>query len=345
MMVAMRGDLLLKRINRMFRPADQATTFLCVMLCLAGCGQRASAPDLPHAPASLTPRFYAPRGWTWGTIKLVDGQALRYGVASPPVVPRANVLILPDRSEPAEVWFETVGDLTDRGYTVWVLEAAEARGAGALDPAKGALQTMAGAVIRPSARQPLVLVGQGLGATLALRAMAEGRAPGVQAALIASPTLELASIDMHVAPEQVETAAEWASRARLGWIELPGDGQPRLTHVSAVGLDPRRAGLAAAWRRSDPSLQPRRTTLGWVWGYDQTILAARGAASLVGVTAQVVMAATSGDQRAIDTCKGMQACTLWAVPTSAPHLSPDAVRKLWLDRIAALVDSRPRGRR
>jgi hypothetical protein len=26
-------------------------------------------------------------------------------------------------------------------------------------------------------------------------------------------------------------------------------------------------------------------------------------------------------------------------------LSPDAVRKLWLDRIAALVDSRPRGRR
>ncbi len=324
----------------MFRPADQAVLALCALISLTGCGQRSRTPDLPHAPASLTPRFYAPRGWTWGTIHLPDGQALRYGVASPPVVPRGHVLVLPDRNEPAEVWFETLNDLNEQGYTTWVLEGANTKGAGALSPAQGALQTMTGAVIRPTTKQPVVLVAQGLGATLALRAMAEGRAPGVKAAILASPTLDQAGIDMNIDAERVATVAEWASRLRLGWIALPGDGQPRLTHIPTSGLDPKRAGLAATWLRADPSLKPRRTTLGWVWGYDQAIQAARAATPYAGPIPKITMAATAADDQAAAACRRLSTCTLWAIPASAPHLAPDALRRAWLKRITGLFDTR-----
>ena len=330
----------------MFRRPDQAMRLGCVVTLLVGaallgtltgCGRQGQAPDLPHAPGSLSPRFYAPPGWAWGRIVLGDRTELRYGVASPPVVPRGAVLVLPDRDEPAEVWFETANDLMGRGYTVWTLEGA-GRGAGALDPAKGALQQMIGAVIRPHGR-PLVLVGQGLGSTLALRALGEGHAPEVTGAVIASPTLDLAGADLSASPEQLETAAEWATRARAGWVPLPGDGQPRFGGTPPVGLDPKRAQLTATWRRSDPSLRPARTTLGWVWGYDQAIHLARAPSPYAGVKVRVVMPAVAADQLAARACKRLPTCTLWAVPTSAPHLARDEMRALWLDRIVGLMEA------
>jgi lysophospholipase len=310
----------------------------------AGCSRNAGAPDLPHAPAALTPRFYAPPGWTTSTLRLSDGTALRYGVASPAVIPRGHVLILPDRNEPAEVWFETANDLLARGYTVWVLEAATGKGVGALDPSNGALARMVTDVIRPHGKA-LVLAAQGLGATLALSALDEGRAAGVSGAVLASPTLDLAGVDPAgplggVQPDQVATAAEWAARLRSGWIDLPGDGQPRLTHAPSVGLDPRRGGLAATWRRSDPTLRPHRTTLGWVWGYDRAIRRARAPSRPVGAGSPVVMAATASDDLAARACARLSVCTLWPVPTSAPHLARDEMRALWLARLIALLDRR-----
>ncbi len=325
----------------MFRRPDQAVALGCVLAALlpavAGCDKGSKAPDLPHAPGSLSARFYAPPGWAWGRIVLTDRSELRYGVSSPPGVPRGAVLVLPGRDEPAEVWFETANDLLARGYTVWVLEAA-GRGPGALDPAKGALQQMVGAVIRPRGR-PLVLVCQGLGSTLALRALGDGRAPEVTAAVIASPTLELAGADVALAPEPLETAAEWATRARAGWIPLPGDGQPRLGGPAPAGLDPRRAQLAAIWRRSDPSLKPARTSLGWVWGYDQAIRLARAPTPYAGVKIPVVMPALAADQLAARACKRLATCVLWVLPTSAPHLARDETRKLWLERIVGLLEA------
>ncbi len=142
------------------------------------------------------------------------------------------------------MWFETANDLLSRGYTVWVLEAAPS-GSGALDPALGALQQMIGSVIRPHGR-PLVLIGQGLGATLALRALGEGHAPEVTAAVIASPTLALSAADASVSPEELETATEWSTRLRAGWAPLPGDGRPWLGGAAPLGLDPKRAQLVAA---------------------------------------------------------------------------------------------------
>ena len=337
MIVAMRGGILRKHLDRKGRRRGQAAAALALALSgLASCGPGAKAPDLPHAPASLTPRFYAPRGWTWGSLKLKDGTALRYGVASPPVVPRGDVLLIADRAEPAEVWFETAGELIERGYTVWALEPGTSKSASALDPANGAFSGMVGDVIRP--HRKLVVAAQGLGATLAIRGLSETGVGRVTGAVLASPALAPAGIDLGVSPNQVQTAAEWASRLRMGWVELPGDGQPRLG-TAPVGMDPKRAGVAAAWRRSDPALKSKRTTLGWVWGYDSSIRAAQAPEA---ATMPVVMAATAGDQRAAWACTQLKTCKLWAVPTSAPHLARDEMRKLWLARIVGLPEASPR---
>lgn len=329
MIVAMRGKTLLKRIDRWRGRRDQAGALILV-LAIAACGRAEKTADLPHASASLTPRFYAPHGWTFATLGLKDGTALRHGVSSPAVVPRGEVLILTDRDEPSEVWFETANELMDRGYTVWTLEPGKAKGATALDPANRALSTMVGVVIRPRGR--LVLIGQGLGSTLASRGLSEGGVK-VTGAVLSSPSLEPARIDAALSPDQVATAAEWASRLRMGWTPLPGDGQPRLGAAS-VRLDPKRAGLAPAWRRSNPSLKPKTTTFGWVWGYDRAI---RNAMAPEPVQAPVVMAATASDSRAVAACQRLGHCTLWAVPTSAPHLARDEMRRAWLGKVLEML--------
>jgi len=251
------------------------------------------------------------------------------------LVPCASILVLPDRDEPAEIWFETANDLLARGYTVWVVDAANG-GSEALDPSTGVLAQTINQLIRPRTL-PLVLVGEGLGATLALRALGEGHAPGVSAAVIASPTLGLATADIKLSPEQLEAAAAWAQRLRVGWAPLPGDGQPRLGRPPRSGLDPARAELAEVWRKNDPALKPRRASLGWVLGYDRAIRAALAPASDPGPDIPVVMFSLAGDTLSASACTRLKACTLWRVPTTAPHLAHNDIRTLWLDQIATLA--------
>src|SRR5262249_31672451 len=83
-------------------------------------------------PPGLAERFYPPEDWAWGFLQVGDAPAQRYGVAAPPVTPRADVLILPDYGESAETWFETARDLTASGYVVWVLEGVGQGGSGRL---------------------------------------------------------------------------------------------------------------------------------------------------------------------------------------------------------------------
>ena len=163
---------------------------------------------MPRAPVGLQDRFYAPRGWTWSTLK-VGSEAWRYGVASPPMVPKGSVLILSGGEEPAEVWFETTNDLIARGYTVWLLKVGTS-GQGALDP--DGLQTMIRSIIRPKRSDHFVIVGDGLGSTLALETLAGTAINGLRSAVLASPVLASPRIDLNTTTDQVQTASLWAHR-------------------------------------------------------------------------------------------------------------------------------------
>ncbi|PTT74835.1 alpha/beta hydrolase, partial [Pseudomonas sp. HMWF010] len=95
-----------------------------LILTLAGCGDAGSRAPFADSrtPPSIARRFYAPDNWAWGYVRVGDGPVQRYGVSSPPVGPRATVLILTGYGETAEKWFETVRHLNGAGFTVWVLE-------------------------------------------------------------------------------------------------------------------------------------------------------------------------------------------------------------------------------
>ena len=132
-------------------------------------------------PPDFAERFYPPENWAWGELQPDGGQIQRYGVSAPPVVSRADVLILPDYGESAETWFETVRDLNTAGYTVWVLEGVGQGGSTRLsghhdlgelrsfDADQAGVRAMVDALIRPAPGRTLVVLGEGVGALLAAR--------------------------------------------------------------------------------------------------------------------------------------------------------------------------------
>jgi lysophospholipase len=169
---------------------------LLPIVSLAACGQGDRAAFVESAPPpGLAERFQPPESWAWGEIEVGDAPVQRYGVAAATGVAKAQLLILPDYGESAETWFETIRDLTAAGTTVWVLEGVGQGGSGRLtgrrdlgelasfDIDVAATQAMIDQVVRPTAQRPLVLMGQGVGAVVAARAVETGADP---AALILS---------------------------------------------------------------------------------------------------------------------------------------------------------------
>ncbi len=288
---------------------------------------------MPNAPSGLSELFYAPRGWTWGSLKIGESKPIRYGVASPPTTPRGSVLILSDRSEPAEVWFETANDLMAKGYAVWVLEASSVE---ALDPGKGVLSSMIRDIVRPRAGQALVLVGDGLGATAAMRALTEGGVPGVSAVMLQRPELKIAGINAPISADQAETVAEWAEKLHLGALVLPGDGQLGMPGEAARSPDPKRTALAAAWRRSDPALRLKGATWGWLWAYDSAAHRARAPTLLARIKTPVIMAAPDDTLAAV--CAEISTCLPRSDFGAAPHLETDVARNAWMTELTRQLE-------
>jgi lysophospholipase len=164
------------------------------LLAACGYGDRTAHVETTPPPG-LAERFGPPAGWAWGELQVDSAPVQRYGVAAATGVAKAQLLILPDYAESAETWFEAASQLTAAGETVWVLEGVGQGGSGRLaarrdlgelksfDADAAAVQAMIDLVIRPTAQRPLVLMGQGVGALVAARAVETGATP---AALILS---------------------------------------------------------------------------------------------------------------------------------------------------------------
>lgn len=321
-------------LDRSFGRRDQALAIMLgLSLLLSACGRAVKAPDMPRAPVGLQERFYAPRGWTWSALP-VAGCAWRYGVASPPMVPKGSVLILAGSEDPAEVWFETANDLIGKGYTVWLLDVGVC-GQTALDPE--AASRMISAVIRPKPHAGLVIVGDGLGAALALNALAAGKITSVRGMVLASPVLDAPRLDLNLSDDQSAAVVLWTHRLHLGWLPLPGDGQAHPRKPADANLDPQRARLASAWRRSDPALRVHRTTFGWLWSASQQIEHARHPRVSTADEVPTVMLAEPGDERAKAACRALPACTYLPSPAISPHLGRDEARGPWLNHILVLL--------
>ena len=131
-------------------------------------------------PPGLPPQYFPPQGFVWGAYRHGSLPEARYGVASPPVNPKAQVLILADADYPAEAYFETAQQLLDAGYGVWLLDVPGQGGAGRYllqndmvythnwHDGEGTAATFVRDVIHPTPDKPLFVVGTGYSAVNAL---------------------------------------------------------------------------------------------------------------------------------------------------------------------------------
>jgi lysophospholipase len=330
----------------MFRKA----ALVFALLALAACSrQDARAPFVDtELPASLSPRFYPPEGWTWGLVKVGDAPAQRYGVSAPRLAPRATILILPGYDDAAGAWFETISALNRRGYVVWLLERAGQGGSGRLSrrrdlghvesfgPDAATVQAMVTTIIRPRDGMPLVVLGHGVGGLVALRAVEAGTPTA--GLILSAPMLE--------ARTGVVTAAE-ARLARglgLGWVRAPGQGgwrrdgpkgdAGRLTH------DPVRAHMRLAWAEANPSLRMGGPSLGWMAAFFDAADAARAAAPRTLLPTLTIIAGADGASRNL--CRAMPACQEVAVAGAWRDLprEADAYRGPWLDAVDGFMRQR-----
>ena len=131
-------------------------------------------------PADLSPQYYPPNGFVWSAYRAGSLPEARYGVASPPINPKAQMLILADADYPAEVYFELMQQLLDQGYGAWLLEAPGQGGSGHYLLQNQSIHTNSyhdsqltardfiTDIIKPSADKPVFIIGTGYSAITAL---------------------------------------------------------------------------------------------------------------------------------------------------------------------------------
>ncbi|ESQ75444.1 hypothetical protein [Asticcacaulis sp. AC402] len=176
-----------------------AVVALCAASTVAGCEKIRDATKQPgqafldsQIPPGLSPQYFPPQGFVWGAYRSKGLPEARYGVASPPINPKAQVLILADADYPAESYFEVMRQLLDAGYGVWLFEAPGQGGAGryllqneAVFVA-GSKDTQVSAtgfindIVKPTPEKPLFVVGTGYSAvnSLALSTVLKSDAVG-----------------------------------------------------------------------------------------------------------------------------------------------------------------------
>lgn len=318
---------------------------------LSACGQKSSEPAQTHIPAGLQERFYPPVSWAWGRLAVEGAPPLRYGVTNPAKAVRGQVVVLPDAGEPAEAWFETARDLVDRGYVVWVLDLAGQGGSvrwpatngraftPSMDLDLAALRVLVARMVRPGAA-PVVLIGDGLGAQLALRALAEGL-PGVDGAVLGDPMLKPRGVDLP-GPVDGGTAADWISKLGLGRLPAPGGQTWRESDARGRG----RWAVGQQWMRGNPELRLGGPSLGWVAAYNRSATAARDPAMLGRIAVPVVMFGRPGVKREAEAaCAAVKDCRFEALTVEGPvpHLAADPVRGPWLESATAFIGARGKG--
>lgn len=291
-----------------------------------------------RTPASLGERFYPPEGWAWGFVRVGGAPAQRYGVAAPAGAAKAQILILTDYGETAETWFETVRDLNQRGYCVWVLEGAGQGGSGrsvgprdlgyvkSFDRDVATVGAMASAVIRAPPDTPLILLGQGAGALIAARAAQGGLGAGGW--VLSSPKFT---------PPRHAPATRFPGLDRLR--PLGGKGWRRdMPDAFARGAtrDRWRGGVTLSWQRANPDLRMGGPSLRWLAAFGAAVGAARQDPRPLGAPALVI----EGDRAS--GCLNLAPCSSirLAGGGEALELERDAVRDAWLTDIDAFVQSR-----
>ncbi len=240
-----------------------------------------------------------------GTFKARDGKRLRYARFAAEARPlNGTVVILPGRNESIEKYFETIGDLSRRGFGAAIFDL---RGQGASDrlvsrPRRGHvtdfndyvedIEPFFQDVVLPDCRGPYFILAHSTGALVALLA-APALANRVQRMMLLSPLLGLY-------PEPLSMRAT----GRLcSFLHAVGLGQLAMARGGAAPFesnvltsDPARYARNLAILREHPDLGIDGPTATWVRAVCHGIERAHAQRFLAGVTVPILMVAAGADK-------------------------------------------------
>lgn len=208
-------------------------------------------------------------------VKTKDGIRLRALLASPEAhAPRGTIIFCPGRTEFIEKYFESVADLTSRGFCVLMVDP---RGQGLSDrvlPDKlksyiDSFQTYADDLADVSSQfesflpRPHILMGHSMGGTVVLHAILSG-AIAPSAVICSAPMLGLFDLET--------TFMRWTISAlsKLGLAEknLPfqtqRNGMPVSFSANKLTTDKDRYKIWASYFQSVPRLRVGQPTFGWI---------------------------------------------------------------------------------
>lgn len=332
----------------MVRAAIITLLALPALLGLSACTRQVAVEPFAESrtPPDLGPRFMAPEGWAWGYVKVGSRPTQRYGVAGTSHAPSATVVIVPGYGETAETWFETVGDLNRRGYTVWVLDRAGQGGSGrytlprdlghvpSFDADVAGLTALVRVVIRPSPASPVVLLSHADGAVVALRAAETGlRVGGV---IASSPRIASTSTESaRGLAQQFPFMDRLPSRGWRPWTRSAADDWKRgRTH------DRWRGGVTHAWQTANPDLRLSGKSLGWRGAFTTASVAADLQAGAI--KAPILMITPGPASQTLQALCGRAADCVIRPQTGAMaslHLESEAWRRPWMAAVSGFIEN------
>jgi lysophospholipase len=309
------------------------------------------APDLPA-------RFLEPPGFVWGSFNVPGGARLRWGHLRS-ATPCAECVMVGGFTEFVEKYFETMVDLSGRGFSVWCLDW---RGQGGSarpqrwpsrprprrfrhDASDLALFTRS----LPQPRSPRVLIAHSMGGAIALVCLRQF--PGLfDAAVLSAPML---GIHTGRVPGTLANCIAGAARASgLGLCFIPGAGRWRADRaptpaVSRISSDPERCRLQYCWFSTRTELRVDPPTYAWLDAALRVVVKITRPKFLSRISLPILLG-SPGIEAFVDpqahrrAARLLSDCTLIEFPDSKHELflERDAIRARWLDAIERFVGER-----
>ncbi len=244
-----------------------------------------------------------------GTFTARDGKQLRYARFAASARPlRGTVVILPGRNESIEKYFETISDLSQRGFGTAIFDL---RGQGGSDrlvrnPRRGHVtdfQDYVGDIepffqdiVLPDCRGPYYLIGHSTGALVALLA-APGLTNRVQRMMLLSPLLGLSATGLSMRSTHRLCSALHA--VGLGQLTMARGGVAPFQD-NTLTSDPERYARNLAIHQDHPELGIDGPTATWVRAVCHALDTAQSERFLATVTIPILVVSASAD-RVVDT--------------------------------------------
>lgn len=287
----------------------------------------------------LPDKFTEPTGFQWGTFTNAAGGKIRYGSIQPEGTPKGTLVIAPGFREPIEKYFETIRDMTARGFAVWILDWHGQAGSDRLlknapmkmhsigyDNHIETLNHFATKVVTNS-NGPLMVMGHSMGGHIALRYLKEH--PGVfDSAILTAPMVDV------VTPVWKFLARKLVQFAKLGgnlekYSPGSGDWKPEPFEGNRKSSDPVRFNVLNEILSTKPSLQMGDETYGWVYHTFQSIDVLKNEAYLRDIKTPVLME-ISGNDGIVDVSGEQRAASL--LPNCTKVDLPSAKHEIWMER-------------